>query len=177
MDAGDRRFDLPEVEYGPLVAVTATPHASPPALIDVGGPAARFAWEEFLYGQLRNSHTRRAYRRAVNRFLRWCDAQSLLLHTIAPAHVGQYLDGLPDAISSKKLYLAAIRHLFDILVIRHAVVLNPAASVRGERYQVIEGKTPEITIEQGMVNVSASRLKGAHDQAEEERSVQRDGGR
>jgi integrase len=26
--------------------------------------------------------------------------------------------------------------------------LNPAASVRGERYQVIEGKTPEITAEQ-----------------------------
>lgn len=34
------------------------------------------------------------------------------------------------------------------MVIRHAVVLNPAASVRGERYQVIEGKTPEISVKQ-----------------------------
>jgi integrase/recombinase XerD len=33
-------------------------------------------------------------------------------------------------------------------VIRHVVVLNPAASVRGERHQLIEGKTPEITIAQ-----------------------------
>ena len=79
------------------------------------------------------------------------------LHTIAPAHVGQYLDALPDAVSSKKVYLAAIRHLFDTLVVRHAVALNPAASVRGERYQVVEGKTPEITIEQ------ARRLLGTVD--------------
>src|ERR1035441_7280519 len=29
---------------------------------------------------------------------------------------------------------------------RHAIILNPALSVRGERYQVVEGKTPEITV-------------------------------
>ena len=132
------------------------------------GTAARFAWDEFLYGHLRNSHTRRAYRRAANHFLRWCEARDLLLHTIAPAHVGQYLDSLPDAISSKKLYLAAIRHLFDILVTRHAVVLNPAASVRGERYQVIEGKTPEITIEQArqlLSCIDVSHVVGLRDRA------------
>ena len=168
MDAGDRQFGLPELESGPLVAVTTTHHASPPALISVAGPAARFAWDEFLYGQLRNPHTRRAYRRAANRFFRWCKARGLLLHTVAPAHVGQYLDGLPDAISSKKLYLAAIRHLFDILVTRHAVVLNPAASVRGERYQVIEGKTPEITIEQArrlLSCIDVTNVVGLRDRA------------
>lgn len=31
---------------------------------------------------------------------------------------------------------------------RHVVMLNPAASVRGVREQVVEGKTPEITLEQ-----------------------------
>ena len=168
MDAGVRQFGPSEVECGPLVAVTATRHGSPPALIGVAGPAARFGWDEFLYGQLRNLHTRRAYRRAAHRFLRWCEARGLLLHTIAPAHVGQYLDSLPDAISSKKLYLAAIRHLFDILVTRHAVVLNPAASVRGARHQVIEGKTPEITIEQArrlLSCIDLTRVVGLRDRA------------
>jgi site-specific recombinase XerD len=46
------------------------------------------------------------------------------------------------------LHLAALRRFFDALVLRHVVLLNPAASVRGERYQVIEGKTPEIAIDQ-----------------------------
>jgi site-specific recombinase XerD len=44
------------------------------------------------------------------------------------------------------LHLAALRRLFDALVLRHVVVLNPALSVRGERYQVVEGKTPEISV-------------------------------
>jgi site-specific recombinase XerD len=44
-----------------------------------------------------------------------------------------------------------MRHFFDSLVTRHVIVLNPAASVRGERLQVIEGKTPEITIKQARI--------------------------
>jgi len=31
---------------------------------------------------------------------------------------------------------------------RHAVILNPAASVRGDRYHLSEGKTPQITVDQ-----------------------------
>jgi len=38
------------------------------------------------------------------------------------------------------------RHFFDNLVTRHAVLLNPALSVRGDRYEVVEGKTPEVTV-------------------------------
>ena len=34
------------------------------------------------------------------------------------------------------------------MVQRHVVILNPAASVKGVKEQVVEGKTPEITIEQ-----------------------------
>jgi integrase/recombinase XerD len=122
--------------------------AAPPALIADAGRAAHFAWDEFFYGAVRNPHTRRSYSRAVRRFLRWCECRGLALQQIAPAHVGRYLDGLPDAPSSKKVYLAAIRRLFDLLVTRHAVVLNPATSVRGDRLTVIEGRTPEITAQQ-----------------------------
>ena len=54
------------------------------------------------------------------------------------------MDLLSGSAPSKKLHLAALRHFFDQLVTRHAVILNPAASVRAQRYQVVEGKTPEI---------------------------------
>src|SRR5262249_26282219 len=37
---------------------------------------------------------------------------------------------------------------FDRLVNRHVCILNPASSVKGVKEQVIEGKTPEITIDQ-----------------------------
>ena len=117
-----------------------------PSLISQAGSSARFAWEEFIYGKIRNPHTRRAYERAIRQFLQHCDTLNKELATITPRDVGCYLDGLDYAPATKKLHLSAIRHFFDILVNRHAVALNVAASVRGERLQVIEGKTPEISI-------------------------------
>lgn len=139
-----------------------------PALIAQAGPAARFAWEEFLYGAVRNPHTRRGYARATRRFAAWCEAQGLALARVAPADVGRYLDGLPVGASSKRIDLAALRRLFDLLVQRHAVVLNPAACVRGERLVVVEGRTPEITVEQArrlLASVKATTLIGLRDKA------------
>ncbi len=66
------------------------------------------------------------------------------------------------------LLLSAIRHFFDTLVIRHVVVLNAAASVRGERLQVVEGKTPEITIQQArklMRSINTNTVVGLRDRA------------
>lgn len=139
-----------------------------PALIAAAGPAAQFAWEEFIYGQIRNPHTRRAYRHAVFQFLDHCRQSGLDLTQIAPRDVGHYLDGLPHAPGTKKLHLAALRHFFDNLVTRHVVVLNPAASVRGDRLQVIEGKTPEIGVEQArrlLRSIDASHVVGLRDRA------------
>ena len=119
-----------------------------PVLIALAGSSARFAWEEFIYGKIRNLHTRRAYERAIRQFLKHCDTFNKELSTITPRDVGCYLDGLDYAPATKKLHLSAIRHFFDILVNRHVVALSVAASVRGERLQVIEGKTPEISIRQ-----------------------------
>jgi site-specific recombinase XerD len=62
--------------------------------------------------------------------------------------VGRYFDDLPLAIPTKKLHLSAIRRFCDLLVQRHVMLLNPALSVRTERYSSLEGKTPEITREQ-----------------------------
>ena len=118
-----------------------------PAIIGQAGNAARFAFEEFLFGKIRNAHTRKAYLHSTTRFLTWCERRGLRLEQIAPSDVGRFIDSLACAPSTKKVHLAAIRHLFDELVNRHAVILNPATSVRGEREQTVEGKTPEITLD------------------------------
>ena len=129
-----------------------------PILVERAGSAARFAWEEFVYGHIRNPHTRVAYERAIRYFLAHCDTLNKELSTISPRDVGGYLDGLDYAPATKKLHLSALKHFFDTLVTRHVVVLNAAASVRGERLQVIEGKTPEITIPQARILMQAIDL-------------------
>lgn len=139
-----------------------------PSLIANAGHAAQFAWDEFLYGALRNPHTRRAYGHATRKFLAWCDKRGLPLQQVSPRDVGQYFDALALAPVTHKLHLSAIRRLFDFLVNRHAVVLNPAATVRTERHKVIEGKTPEITIEQArhlLASINTRHVVGLRDRA------------
>src|SRR4051812_28911919 len=78
-----------------------------PTLLSDAGPAARFAYEEFFFARLRNLHTRKAYRHAVHHFLSHCENLGLELTQITPRCVGQYLDQLPLAPSTKKQHLAA----------------------------------------------------------------------
>ena len=142
-----------------------------PEILVRGGHAAVFAAEEFFFARIRNEHTRAAYMGAVKRFLAWAETRHLELRRIAPSDVGGYLDGLRNentSIATRKQHLAAIRHFFDSLVTRHAVVLNPALSVRGERYQVVEGKTPEIRVEGArtlLASIKTSTVVGLRDRA------------
>ena len=48
----------------------AKPTVLPTAIVEAGR-RAEFAYEEFLYGTLRNRYTRRNYRQAIERFFRW----------------------------------------------------------------------------------------------------------
>src|SRR5438552_6772025 len=142
-----------------------------PGILSRAGKATVFAAEEFFFGRIRNEHTRAAYLIGVRRFLRWAEARGLELVRIAPRDVGQYLDWLRKentSVATRKQHLAAIRHFFDGLVTRHAVILNPALSVRGERYQVVEGKTPEITVAQArklLASIDLSNVVGLRDRA------------
>lgn len=115
-----------------------------PAIVRHAGKAAEFAWEEFFQAGIANAHTRKNYLHAVRQFLAWAQRRGLGLARIAPGDVGAYFQELPRAVPTKKLHLAALKRFFDNLVNRHAVVINPAATVRAERYAVVEGKTPEI---------------------------------
>lgn len=142
-----------------------------PEIVARAGPAAVFAAEEFFYGRIRNEHTRRAYLIAVKRFLTWAEKRGFELARIAPKDVGQHLDILGKqglSIATRKQHLAALRHFFDGMVTRHAILLNPALSVRGERYEVVEGKTPEITVKGAralLASIDASHLVGLRDRA------------
>ena len=105
---------------------------------------------------------------AVRQFLGWCEAHTLELRQITPGWVGTYYDELHASIPTKKQHLSALRCFFDRLVLRHAVGLNPAASVRGERYPLTEGKTPEITVDQEkalLASIRVNDIVGLRDRA------------
>jgi|SRR5215471_5329942 len=100
-----------------------------PEVLTRAGKAAVFAAEEFFFGRIRNEHTRAAYLVAIKRFLKWSERRDLELRAITPRDVGQYLDGLRKentGVATRKQHLAARRHFFDSLVMRHALVLNRA---------------------------------------------------
>jgi site-specific recombinase XerD len=142
----------------------------PPPIVIAAGAGAEFAWDEFFKGQIANPHTRKNYAHAVRDFLGWCDHpnRQIPLVRITPGHVGDYLARLQLATPTKKLRLAALRKFFDVLVVRHVVILNPAASVRAERYSTVEGKTPEIGTKQArdlLRSIDASDLVGLRDRA------------
>jgi site-specific recombinase XerD len=139
-----------------------------PDIISSAGPGARFAYEEFFYARIRNRHTRKAYRHAVHKFLAACRRARLELHQISPSFVGQYFDAVPYGLATKKLHLSALRNFLDELVVRHVIVLNPALSVRTDRYQVIEGKTPELSVKQArqlLAAIDLSSVVGLRDRA------------
>lgn len=121
--------------------------ALPEALAEYGAQG-RFAWEEYFSGKIRNVHTRKVYLHAVRKFLLWCELQEVELGNVTPGIVGRYFDLHPGSAPTKKLHMSAIRGFFDVLVLRHVVILNPALSVNTERFSVTEGKTPSITPEQ-----------------------------
>lgn len=134
------------------------------ALVSIGGelpvlpalfaqtPDAARRYVEFFTANIRNAHTRRAYARAASEFAVWCSGPAGIaeLRDIEPVHVASYIETLRDRLAppSIKQQLAAIRMLFDWLVIGQQLATNPAAPVRGPKYTVKKGKTPVLTAEE-----------------------------
>lgn len=99
---------------------------------------------DFFTSNIRNPHTRRAYGRAAANFAAWCVASGIgEIRDIEPIHVASYVEllGYRLAPRSVKQHLAAVRMLFDWLVIRQVMAVNPASPVRGPKYSVKKGKT------------------------------------
>ncbi|HLJ45459.1 MAG TPA: tyrosine-type recombinase/integrase [Bryobacteraceae bacterium] len=114
-----------------------------PALFAPDQDAAR-RFIEFFTANIRNPNTRRAYARAAVEFAVWCEQNDLReLASIEPVHVAAYVEALQIRLAapSVKLHLAAIRMLFDWLVVGQIVAVNPASPVRGPKHSVKKGKT------------------------------------
>jgi len=100
----------------------------------------------FFYGRIRNAHTRAAYLHAVKLF-------SALVRAAWDRASADHAEGrrtVPrratkeDQCSHIKAALGRLAHFFDSLVMRHVILLNPALSVRGERYAVVEARRPRL---------------------------------
>src|SRR4051795_11791151 len=120
-----------------------------PDIVREAGPGAEYAYADFFKARIGNSNTRKAYKRAVDRFLGWCQLRRLELRQVTSFVVGDYVehhlvdkDGHPLSAPTKKQHLAGLRHFFDNQQMYHGVGINPASSVRGPKYSAREGKTP-----------------------------------
>jgi site-specific recombinase XerC len=119
--------------------------ATVPALVVAAGERAGIRFLEFFASNIRNPNTRRAYAHAVGEFLAWCaQAGVSSITAVQPLHVAAWIELRTHRSSAPtvKQHLAAIRHLFDWLVVGQVVPHNPAASVRGPSHTTRKGKTP-----------------------------------
>jgi site-specific recombinase XerD len=150
--------------------ISAARLAAVPALYaPTPGAAKRFI--EYFAANIRNVNTRRAYLHAVREFAMWCSTQQLHdIVDIEPLHVAAYIEQLTDRLAkpSIKQHLAAIRMLFDWLVVGQVMATNPAAPVRGPKYTVKKGKTPVLTQHESrelLDKIDISTVKGLRDRA------------
>jgi integrase/recombinase XerD len=119
-----------------------------PAIIAAAGDKASEHFLEFFAATIRNKNTRAAYVTAVAQFCSWCDEYGLQLATIRPLHVSAYIESKPLTAPSIKQHLAALRGLFNSLVIKQVVPDNPAMFVKGPKFSRTVGITPIMEAEQ-----------------------------
>jgi len=154
---------------GRLLAAVGAPGAAAPAFFLRSPDRGKRFWE-FFTANIRNKNTRKAYFVAVAQFSKWCEQKKLQLEDIQPVHVAAYIEQLGGVASKPtvKQHLAAIRMLFDWLVIGQVVPLNPAHSVRGPRHSVKKGKTSVLSAEEMRTlldSIDTSKLIGLRDRA------------
>ena len=130
-------------ELIPTPLLPASPRTFPvPAIIADAGEKTSEHFLEFFAATIRNKNTRTAYMQAVAQFCRWCERLELQLHMIRPLHVSAYIEGMSLTAPSVKQHLAALRGLFNWLVIKQVVPDNPALFVKGPKFSRQIGITP-----------------------------------
>jgi site-specific recombinase XerD len=142
-----------------------------PAIVAAAGNRAARRFLEFFAVTIENPNTRAAYFHACRRFFAWCERKKLdELADIEPMHVAAYIRSLSKDFEKPtvKQHLAAIRMLFDWLVVGQVVATNPAHSVRGPKHVVKRGKTPVLTpaeARQLLDSIDVATLVGLRDRA------------
>jgi integrase/recombinase XerD len=140
-----------------------------PTMITRAGEKAGWRFVEFFTANIRNRNTRAAYAQAVSQFFRWCEARGIReLEKVNPVLIAAYIEQHPGAPPSVKQHLAAIRMIFDWLVIGQIVPMNPASSVRGPKHVVKRGKTPVLKADQARAlldSIETDTIVGLRDRA------------
>jgi len=139
-----------------------------PRIIAAGGERSSRRFVEFFTANIRNRNTRQAYAQAIGQFLGWCDQRHLRIETIDPVAVAAYIEQHHGSKPTVKQHLAAIRVLFDWLVVGQIIPTNPAGSVRGPKHVVKKGKTPVLSAEQArelLDSINTSTAIGLRDRA------------
>lgn len=158
------------------IEIGAVSFPAPRLIVEAGEPVwKRFL--EFFAANIRNKNTREAYARAVRDFFLWCETYDVgPLIDIEAIHIGSYIEWLGNkppngrglAAQTVKQHLAAIRNLFDWLVVGGTFPSNPASAVRGPRHSQKKGKTPILLAEDCrdlIRSIDVSRLPGLRDRA------------
>jgi len=151
-------------------AELATFSAKLPAVFLVDAKSSERFWE-FFAANIRNRNTRRAYYKAVCRFSDWCEGRGLFdLARVKPIQVAAYVEELQRTHSKPtvKQHLAALRMLFDWLVVGHVMDVNPAHAVRGLKHVVKKGKTPVLNADEArqlLDSIDTSSVMGQRDRA------------
>jgi site-specific recombinase XerD len=147
------------------------PSPTLPALVTAAGDAAGIRFLEFFAANIRNPNTRRAYGKAVGDFLAWCETNGVpSITAVRPMHVSAWIElqTREHSAPTAKLRLAALRHLFDWLVMGQVVPVNPAASVRGPSHSTKKGKTPVLDAAEARVlldSIDTTTPSGLRDRA------------
>lgn len=148
-----------------------------PPVVFLADEKAADRFYRFFTANIRNKNTRRAYYKAAGRFSDWCEGRGLLdLAHVKPQHVAAYVEmlGLPEpkgqglSKPSVRQHLAALRMLFDWLVVGHVLDVNPAHAVRGPKYSQKKGKTAVLDREEAralLAAIDTSSLTGLRDRA------------
>lgn len=143
---------------------------SVPFIVGNAGEHASRRFIDFFTANIRNKNTRLAYARAVGQFFSWCERKRVPLSDLQPTVVAIYIEELQQSHSapSVKQHLAAIRMLFDWLVLGQVVPTNPAASVRGPKHVVRRGKTPVLSSAEArslLDSIDTATVAGLRDRA------------
>ena len=139
-----------------------------PATIGRAGEKAAWRFIEFFTANIRNKNTRAAYAQAVTQFFDWCEQRHLRLENLTPVAIAAYIEEHSGSPPTVKQHLAAIRMLFDYLVIGQVMPMNPASSVRGPKHIVKRGKTPVLKADQARAlldSINTDTIVGLRDRA------------
>jgi site-specific recombinase XerD len=152
------------------IVLSSPPHPSRLSIF-TARPEARTRMRDFFSSHIRNPQTRRAYREAVRQFSGFCAGHGIVdLAQVEPVHVVAFVEAQLQLHSKPtvKQRLAALRMLFDWMVVGQVLPANPAHAVRGPKHSQRRGKTPVLQADEARTLIDAidtTSLPGLRDRA------------